>query len=96
MIRHIVCFKLTDNCEAKKKEAEDTLNSMRGVVKMLRGLEVGCDFLGCERSFDIVLITTFDEKIDLEQYQVDPYHVDVVKKYMHNVTEKSVAVDYEF
>lgn len=96
MIRHIVCFKLKDNSEAEKIKAEDVLNSMRGNVLMLRGLEVGRDFLGSDRSYDIVLITTFDEKEDLESYQVDAYHVDVVKKHMHSVTEKSVAVDYEF
>ncbi|MEG1806135.1 MAG: Dabb family protein, partial [Clostridia bacterium] len=95
MVRHIVCFKLKDNSDGAKKAAEEVLNSMRGVVHTIRGFEVGTDYLGSERSYDVVLITTFDEKVDLESYQVDPYHVDVVKKYMHSVVETSVSVDYE-
>ncbi|MBO5926778.1 MAG: Dabb family protein, partial [Clostridia bacterium] len=31
----------------------------------------------------------------LEEYQKDPYHVNVVKKYMHEHVETSIAVDYE-
>ena len=31
----------------------------------------------------------------LEEYQRDPYHVSVVKKHMHSVVEKSIAIDYD-
>ena len=95
MIRHIVCFKLLDNSEEKKLVAKETLLSMVGNVPMLREIEVGMDFLATHRSYDIVLITTFDSPEDLNDYQVDPYHVSVVKKYMHSVVETSVAVDYK-
>ena len=32
----------------------------------------------------------------LTEYQNDPYHVGVVKKFMHEETENSVAVDFYF
>ena len=96
MIKHIVCFKLIDSSEQSKLEAKNILLSMKGNVDLLQGIEVGCDFLCSPRSYDIILITTFKSKADLDAYQVDPYHVDVVKTYMHSHTKSSIAVDYEF
>ena len=87
MIKHVVCFKLKDG--GKKEEAKKVLLSMEGKVPTLRGIEVGTDFLGSPRSY--VLLE--DEKA-LDEYQNDPYHVGVVKKFMHAETESSVAVDF--
>ncbi len=95
MIKHIVCFKLIDNSEENKLKAKEVLLSMVGNVPLLRGIEVGTDFLGSPRSYDVILITTLDDKASLDAYQVDEYHVNVVKKHMHSVVSTSVAIDYE-
>ena len=34
---------------------------MQGNVPMLRGIEVGCDVLHSERSFDVILQVTLDD-----------------------------------
>lgn len=94
MIKHIVCFKLKDNSEENKNKAKEVLLSMKGNVPMLRGIEVGTDFLGSERSYDVILQVELDDADVLSAYQEDPYHVNVVKKHMHAVRETSVAVDY--
>ena len=57
-------------------------------------MEVGIDFLGSARSFDVYLSVVVDDKDALNDYQNDPYHVNVVKKHMHSVTKSSVAVDF--
>lgn len=93
MIKHVVCFKLKDR--SKSAEAKELFLSMRGKVPMLKGLEVGTDFLNSARSYDIFLSVTLDDRAALDAYQNDPYHVNVVKKYMHAETESSVAVDFE-
>ena len=95
MIKHIVCFKLADKSEDKKQEAKAVLLSMQGNVPMLRGIEVGTDFLGSARSFDVILQVILDDAKALDEYQVDEYHCSVVKKYMHAHVKKSVAIDYE-
>lgn len=95
MIRHIVCFKLKDNSEENVQKTAEILRSMEGKVDLLRGIEVGVDFLHSERSYDIILQVLLDSKEDLDKYQNDPYHCDVVKKHMHAVRESSIAVDYE-
>ena len=96
MVRHIVMFKLKDNSPQSLEKAKEVLLSMKGNVSLLRGIEVGIDFLRSERSYDVVLITDFDSKEDLALYQKDKYHEGVVKTYMHAVRESSVAIDYEY
>ena len=95
MIKHIVCFKLKDNSEGECLKAKEVLLSMKGNVPMLRGINVGIDFLHSERSYDIILEVLLDDAKALEDYQNDPYHCSVVKKYMHAVRESSIAIDYE-
>ena len=94
MIKHIVCFKLKDNSEENKLKAKEVLLSMKGNVPMLRNIEVGVDFLGSERSYDVILQVELDDAKALDAYQEDPYHVNVVKKHMYQGREASVAIDY--
>lgn len=95
MIKHIVCFKLKNNSQEKKEEAKARLLSMKKNVSLLRDIEVGTDFLGSPRSYDIILQVTLDNRDALDLYQKDEYHCSYVKTYMHEVMESSVAVDYE-
>ena len=69
MVRHIVMFKLKDNSPQSLEKAKEVLLSMKGNVSLLRGIEVGIDFLRSERSYDVVLITDFDTREDLALYQ---------------------------
>jgi hypothetical protein len=94
MVKHIVCFIIKDEHKHRLEEAKATLLSMMGNVPMLKKIIVGIDFLHSERSYDLILETWFETKEDLENYQVDPYHVSVVKKLMHEIRSASVAIDY--
>jgi hypothetical protein len=95
MIKHIVCFKLSDNSPENCLKAKEVLLSMQGNVPLLRGIEVGVDFLHSARSYDVILQVLLDDAAALDAYQNDPYHCDVVKKHMHAVCASSVAIDYE-
>lgn len=95
MIKHTVCFKLKDNSKEMCDKTAEILRSMDGNVPMLKGIEVGVDFLHSQRSYDIILTVTLEDDKQLEAYQNDEYHCNVVKKHMHSVTETSVAVDYQ-
>lgn len=94
MVRHIVLFKLKDNSQQMIDQTKQVLLSMVGKVPQIRDIEVGCDFLHSERSYDIGLIVTLDDAKALDDYQADPYHCEVVKKHMHAVRESSIAIDY--
>lgn len=95
MIKHIVCFKLKDNSLESKQKAKEVLMSMKGNVPTIKAIEVGIDFLGSERSYDIILQVLLESREVLDAYQNDEYHCGVVKEYMRNVRVASVAVDYE-
>lgn len=95
MIKHIVCFKLKDNSDLSKQKAKEVLMSMEGKVPQIKGIQVGCDFLKSSRSYDVILEVLLDDASALADYQNDPYHCSVVKKYMHEARTDSVAVDYE-
>lgn len=95
MIKHIVCFKLAQNTDEEKKTAKDVLLSMTGKVPQIREIEVGTDFLGSPRSYDVILQVTLDDRAALDAYQADEYHCGVVKTYMHAHTSGSVSLDYE-
>lgn len=95
MIKHTVCFKLKDNSPEECNKAVQILRSMDGNVELLRGIEVGVDFLHSPRSYDIILQVLLDDEKALEEYQKDEYHCSVVKKHMHSVAESSVAIDFK-
>ena len=95
MIKHIVCFKLKDNSDENTRAARDILMSMKDKEPMVRDIQVGVDFLKSARSYDIILQVELDNRETLDAYQEDPYHVGVVKEFMHKAAEASIAIDYD-
>lgn len=94
MIKHVVCFKLRDNRPEECEKAADILRSMAGNVPVLKGIEVGVDFLHSARSYDIILQVWLEDEEALNTYQNDTYHCTVVKTHMHAVAQSSIAIDY--
>ena len=96
MIRHVVMYKLKEQSQNCSSKLEEMFQSMRGKIPVIRGLETGSDYVKSERSFDVVLITTFDNEEDFNCYLESEYQVNVVKPYVKKVVEQSKSVDYEF
>ncbi|MCM3173367.1 MULTISPECIES: Dabb family protein [unclassified Paenibacillus] len=95
MIKHIVLFKMKDRSPERIEEAANVLRNLQGKIDVLVSLDVGVDVLRSDRSFDISLTAEFASLDDLQAYQVHPLHQEVIK-YMNEVREQSIAVDYEF
>lgn len=95
MFTHIVFFKLNDPTAINVEKAKNILLNMEGKIPQLKYLEVGVDTLHTERSYDIALITKFECKGDMDQYQVHPYHVNEVLAHLKPMLKGSAAVDYE-
>ena len=77
MVKHVVCQKFADKEDAKK--AAEMLRALMGVVPSLKSMEVGLDFKGSERSYDLVLIALFEDEAGLEAYDAHPAHGEVRK-----------------
>jgi len=95
MFTHIVFFKLNEPTEENINKAKSILMGMEGNIPQLDSVEVGVDVLHSERSYDLALITKFDSLDAMNEYQVHPYHVNEVLKYIRPMAKASVTVDYE-
>ena len=95
MIVHIVMFKFrNENKTANIKQVEQELNALIGKIDELKSIEVGVNFNGSERAFDLSLYSTFDSKDALGCYATHPEHLRVVGL-IKEVTSESKVVDYE-
>lgn len=94
MIKHIVMFKLKEKTQENMDQAITALNSLKGNIETLKFLEIGIDFLGSERSYDIVLTAYFDNPEDLKTYAGHKNHLPVVD-IMRSLCSSSIVVDYE-
>jgi hypothetical protein len=87
-------FKFKDeNKEQNIALVEQKLNDLVNLVPTLKSIEVGVDFNGSDRAFDLSLYSTFDSKEDLKSYAVHPEHLKVVEL-IKEVTLESKVVDY--
>jgi hypothetical protein len=92
---HIVMFRFKEeNKEANIVRVKEMLEALPEKIPSLRSMEVGVDFLHSERSMDLVLTSTFDDREGLDAYRVHPAHVEVVNV-IKEVTLESRVVDYE-
>ncbi len=94
MIRHIVLFKIKDEFKDEIPQLVKNFEGMKGRVEGLLELEAGADILHSERSYDLALITVFEDRAAFDAYQTHPAHLPV-KKRMHEVRIASVACDFE-
>ncbi len=95
MIVHIVmlaCKK--ENKTENLKKLKTSLEALMGKVPSLLSMEVGLDFMQSDRSYDLVLTSTFEDKEGLSEYAVHPAHLEVVS-FIKEVTEDAKVVDYE-
>lgn len=95
MIKHVVMYKLQDPSEENKNKMKETFMSMKGKIDVLLDIESGVDALFSQRSYDVVLICTFNSLSDLDVYKKHEVHLPVME-YVHSVVKESHSVDFEF
>ena len=95
MIRHIVLFRIKDEFKGEIPQLVKNFEGMAGRIEGMLELQAGADILHSERSYDLALITVFQDRAAFDAYQTHPVHLPV-KKRMHEVRSASVACDSEF
>ena len=91
MIKHVVCQKFANKQDAQ--QAAEMLRALVGVIPSLKSMEVGIDFLGSERSYDLVLIAEFENEEGLHAYDAHPAHGEV-RKFIRAHRTGTVSVDF--
>jgi hypothetical protein len=87
-------FKLKDRDAAKIEEARHVLEKLREGIPTLRSLEIGADVIRSGRSYDLALITRFDDRAGYQVYREHPVHLPVLD-YLREASETSAVVDFE-
>ena len=99
MIKHIVAWRLKDSALGNDKATnarlmQAKLEALLGQIPGLLHLEVGFDFSATENSADVVLVTEFATRADLEAYYPHPAHK-AVSAFVREVVAERRLVDYE-
>lgn len=99
MINHVVLFKMKDFPADEKREKmeqiKSALEALKDKIQELKYLEVGLNYETPSKSFDLCLISHFDDLAALEIYRVHPEHLKVFEL-IKETTEARSAVDFEF
>ncbi|HLG14589.1 MAG TPA: Dabb family protein [Blastocatellia bacterium] len=95
MIRHVVYFKFKPDVTAHEREsALAMLRALPDKIAFIRGFEVGLDVLRSPRSWDGVLIATFDDLDALGNYARHGDHLPVVMR-IQSLCDAIGSVDFE-
>jgi len=95
MLKHLVFFKFKP--ETSEEAIADLVASLRGLpgkISEIREFLVGRDVVRSERSYDLALVSGFDDLEAMNRYQVHPDHQAVVAK-VKALCSGVVAVDFE-
>ena len=92
MVKHIVFWKLRDDCDKDDatRQIAGVLQPLVGVVPGLLRAEVGVGFNG----YDVALYTELEDRAALAVYADHPAHCKV-KEFVHSVICERVCCDYE-
>ena len=99
MIKHVVMWKLKEEAEGKTalenmEWIRDHLYALDGVISQLRSIQIGFDVTHAAGSYDLVLITEFDNTTDMKTYNDHPEHQKVVQ-FIRKVVDSRIACDFE-
>ncbi len=98
MLKHVVMWQFKDSAEGRTKAEncayiKGMLESLPAKVPTIRKLEVGINEFPGAMAFDMVLMTEFDGKDDLDIYAAHPDHVKV-SEYVSKVRLSRAVVDF--
>jgi len=75
-------------------EAKEQIELLVDLVPRLQNIKAGINFSEEDRAMDMVLISHFENREDLDFYASHPEHLKVVE-FIKTITEYTKVVDYE-
>jgi len=96
MIKHVVFFRFKpETSDDQRRQALDGLRELPDKIEYIREFELGEDVLRAPRSWDAVLIASFDDLEALQKYARHDDHVAAALK-VQAICDAIGAVDYEY
>jgi len=95
MIMHIVMFTFKENTvQSDITEAQQQIEQLIDLVPGLLHIKTGLNFAEEERAMDMVLISSFDSREDLDFYATHPEHLKVIE-FIKTIAAYTKVVDFE-
>ncbi len=95
MVMHIVMFVFKENTDQVFiDEAKAQIEQLIDLVPGLQHMKVGLNFSDEERAMDMVLISSFNSREDLDFYAKHPEHLKVIA-FIKTIAEYTKVVDFE-
>lgn len=99
VLKHIVMWKLKERAEGADRATNAVrlkamLESCRNIVPGMRRFEVGVATPGLEATYDVVLVSEFDDQAALDAYAAHPEH-EKIKAFVASVRDARQCIDYE-
>ncbi len=95
MIIHVVMFKFKEEISQEYiDEAREQIEMLADLVPRLQNIKVGMNIADEDRAMDMVLISNFENRDDLELYANHPEHKKVIE-FIKEITEYTKVVDFE-
>ena len=95
MLTHIVLFKFKyETEESEINQVIEGLGRLPHIIDEIREFRFGRDILQTERSYDLGLVASFEDRNALDRYQVHPEHQKVVAL-VKQITSSVIAVDFD-
>ena len=95
MITHVVLFKFkSETTAAEIQNLAEGLGGLPQLIDEIREFRFGADVIQSERSYDLGLVSSFEDLDALQRYQVHPEH-QLVVAHVKAISSGVVAVDFE-
>lgn len=95
MITHVVLFKFKpETTPAEIEQLTEGLGALPLQIEEIREFRFGTDVVRSERSYDLGLVSSFEDLDALQSYQIHPDHQKVVAL-VKVIASSVVAVDFE-
>jgi len=96
MIRHIILFRFkTETPQSDREAFLEMLRAMPSKISEIKSFEAGFDVVRAPRSFDLALVTSYDDLAALDRYAKHESHLPVIER-AKEICEQVVAADFEF
>lgn len=102
MIKHIILWKLKEECSVSGKKEEvlagikKNLEALAGVVPGLVEIKVNCENVLAGSTADVMLDSTLESAEALKGYAVHPAHTAAADTFVRPFTEVRLCLDYEY
>jgi len=95
MVIHIVMFQFKEGVSsAVIEEAKAQIELLVELVPGVQNIKVGLNFSKEERAMDMVLISHFENREDLDFYATHPEHLKVIA-FIKTIADYTKVVDFE-